>query len=582
MLDGLVMVRLRTLLPELHAARKAMAARRHNKAREHVFWRHFAPFSGHSPLPDCVAASLLAAFLLATFTCSCLSSGVTVITHGYNSDVNGWVTGMADAIPAYPTFPGTNVTTYKVTLTTDGNGNYFYQVSRTNGVAPFVSKSGEIIVKLDWSQMAGGTGTYDLSTYDVAWAASWVLLQTNTIAELNGHALAELPIHLVGHSRGGSLVAEISRLLGTNGVWIDHLTTLDPHPLNNDGNTDPFFPTDASANHIYANVLFGDNYWQNLASGFFDPTGEAVSGAYNRQLTTLPGGYNNTSSVSPYHSNVHLWYHGTASLTTPTSDTEASISSSERQTWWTGYEEQGTNAGFEYSLIGRGNRLSTDQPVGPGFPAIRDGNNQWWDLGAGTSSNRTPLSSNSGQWPNIIKFNLAGTNVVTAGTAVATKFYYQYGGAFSNIAYQIYLDPDSNPYNSNATSVLQGSLTNTGTGSVYAMNANLDASAVAPGTYKMYAAISDGAHTRYLYAPDPVQIILGRQAPILDIAGSLSTKFRIGITGIPGETVVLQSSISLQSWLPVATNTLTSGRWVYTNASPASGSALFYRAVLSP
>ena len=255
---------------------------------------------------------------------SAWAAGVTIITHGYNGDVTGWITAMADEIPVYyhsyhePGL-GTNLTIYTLTLTTDGS-NYYYQWARDSGGAPVTTDTGEIIIKLDWSQMAGGTAPYDISTYKVAAVVSYVLLQTNAIADLNGHALAEYPIHLIGHSRGGSLMSQLSYILGTNGVWVDELTTLDPHPLNNDGNNDyPVTVVDAPV-RVYANVLYADDDWQNLGDGTFVPDGEPVAGAYVRRLYSLAGGYPpawyDFINAYEYHSNVHLWYYGTMDLKT--------------------------------------------------------------------------------------------------------------------------------------------------------------------------------------------------------------------------------------------------------------------------
>ncbi len=119
----------------------------------------------------------------------------------------------------------------------------------------------------------------------MAAAVSQVILLTNLTPEL-GTAMRSpnFPIHpSLAYSRGGSLVAEISRQLGTNGIWVDHVTTLDPYPVNNDGNSDfPASVVDAPAKYTYANVLFADNYWQDLGVGLYlgDPDGEPpVSGA---------------------------------------------------------------------------------------------------------------------------------------------------------------------------------------------------------------------------------------------------------------------------------------------------------------
>jgi hypothetical protein len=498
------------------------------------------------------------------------AAGVTIITHGYDGNVNGWISGMAGRIPLYSRFPGANFTTYTITLTTDGNSNYFYQWQRTNS-APSATDSGEIIVKLDWSQMAGGSGTYDISTYDVATIASFVLLQTNAISDLGGHALAEFPIHLIGHSRGGSLVSEIGHLLATNGVWVDHLTTLDPHPLNNDGFVDPIGVTDASV-RTYATVLFHDNYWED--SNFY-PYGETVAGSYSRYLTSLSGGY------SSAHSDVHLWYHGTIDWRTPASDTEASITSTERNSWWVAYEQKGTNAGFEYSLIGGSNRLSSSQPLGPGTPAIRDGYNQKWDLGAGTANNRTALGTNNGSWASLIRFDRLETNQVAQGQSIPLKFYYQWAQpATSNGNVSIYLDEDPNALNGNQKLLFQMNVPGTTMTNVNAVTVSVPllATNAAPGKHWLLATINNGSQTRFLYAPETVQVI---QIPTLDIAQISATKFRIGVNGQTNETIVLESSLDLMGWQPLATNTLTTSRWVYTNSPPSGASKLFYRAKLA-
>jgi hypothetical protein len=71
------------------------------------------------------------------------------------------------------------------------------------------------------------------------------------------------------------------------------------------------------------------------------------------------------------------------------------------------------------------------------------------------------------------------------------------------------------------------------------------------------------------------------QPPSLEIYHSMSLQVNtIAVNGAAGQTVVLESSTNLQTWLPLATNTLASDRWAYQDARPDSGKPKFYRVAL--
>lgn len=497
---------------------------------------------------------------------SASSAGVTLVTHGFNGNVTDWVIPMCNKIAQYHSIPGTNVSIYQISVTQPSPGVYSVSQTFLDGVSATVSDSGEILLALDWSSLSSG-GT---PTTAIASATAGALLNPSFMPDMNGHALAELPLHLVGHSRGGSVITELARYLGAQGVWVDQVTTLDPHPVSGFG--DPPITN-------YANILFADNYWQNLGDGLFVPNGQAVAGAYNRQLTNLNGGYSSS------HSDVHLWYHGTIELTTPASDTQATITSTERTNWWTSLEQAGTNAGFLYGLIGGGNRFSTLEPAGTGLGRIVDGMNKVWDLGAGVSPNRSRLPVDNGAWPNLLRLNLTSTNVLPADQQLSAAFYYQFGPNTATTAQlQLFLDPDSNPYGANQILIGSSTLSGTGTNNVYFTTASASPNpAIAPpGTYSLFARITAGSLSRYFYAPQKVTLTPSRQAPVLLSALATNDVFQFTVSGYPGQTIVIQASQDLAQWTPLRTNTLTETTWLVVDPASATLPRRYYRAVLAP
>jgi len=400
-------------------------------------------------------------------------AGVTVIAHGHTTGTApAWIYSMRNAIADQVLGSAPGVVYAVIT------------VSRSLAVTvpPLTTETNEVLAVLDWSaaQMR--------PTTEVAEAI---------VDEFIGSGYAELPIHLIGHSRGGSLVSEMARLFGEQGIWVDHVTTLDPHPVA---------PLKDAPVHVYENTLFADNYWRadgddplKAAGVFYDFDGESVTGAYNRYLTEFDDsdaaddlGYNEE------HSDVHLWYHGTIDLTAQAYDGTEYITWEMRHAWWTDTENEGATAGFYYSRLVGGGRIS-------------DGYHDNIELGG--SGSRQLVDLTNAVWPNIITFDVRqdggpldpGPNTVSVGTLLELDYTCQDYDSPSEV--NILLDTDRNPYNG-VGDIVYGTDHDAIGDAILGKSVPWDTSNMIPGTeWYLLAAIGDGAHIRYLYARQSVSFV---------------------------------------------------------------------------
>ena len=229
--------------------------------------------------------------------------------------------------------------------------------------------------------------------------------------------------------------------------------------------------------------------------------------------------------------------------------------------------------------------MSEVEPAGTGTGRIRDGYNQVWDLGAGNIANRSPLPADNGAWPNLLRLDVTGPSQFSVDSPVPIAFYDQFGSGPTAVAtVRFFLDPDANPYDANEIDLGQLTLSGTGTNNVAFNSTNLvlNPAVTPPGMYSLFAAISDGVHMRYLYAPETLAIDPSRQAPVLLAPGVQNDQFRFTVSGFPGQIVIVQASTNLVQWDSLATNTLTGTTLDYAEQPGAGQPQRFYRAVLGP
>jgi hypothetical protein len=404
-------------------------------------------------------------------------TGVTLITHGFGGGIGDWVTTMANVV-AQQTGPLASQPRLKMTVTDTGQQGSPISVSTSvmPGSPPISSwGSREVLVLLDWSSIAGSfSNFYTRTTGAIGAAVANALLAPTGVAGFN-IPLAQLPMHMIGHSRGASLVSEISRGLAQRGVAVDQLTYLDPHPV--DGVNEPLgMNFNDAPMRVYDNVTFADDYWRTDGANSLDFTGEAVAGAANLQLTeSVMSGSGNGYSTE--HSDVHLWYHGTIAPPAgpfQNSDGGASVGAN----WYAAPHPRRDSTGGRYTRIAN----SGTRPAA-GLKS------------AGATREAVALTvTGANVWDNVFIAGLSSDTTVVQGTNVTVPI--QFVDANDDATITVGFDRDDDPYNgvfgstSVATSTIAGE-------SFFAQVPTTNSS----GGFRVFAKISNGTTTRYWYAP---------------------------------------------------------------------------------
>ncbi len=353
-------------------------------------------------------------------------------------------------------------------------------ISHKSGSATFdTASTGEVVVTVDWSDISGLTPAHP--TELVADVLVSGLVSTYPGIGISS-PLAEVPIHLIGHSRGASVVGALAENLGKRGIWVDQVTHLDTHPITIDwGEFGDFSVTE--------NVVFADSYWRE--GGFTVPNGEEVDGAYNGKLNDdyLNGDDIGYGGLSDQHSDVHLWYHGTIDTVNGFSDGSEIISATEAPEWYSsanGMPGPRDEVGYNFSRIGGGTRPSSGL--------------------ASEGADRVPLSlslSGSNVWDNVEILGFSDNQSVIQGNDIGVSLRYEDRNWDATVT--VGYDTDANPYNSNSVAGVnqQSEVTAWHTNPMYF---ELSTGGLAAADYYVFTKITNNTHTRYFYAPGKVTV----------------------------------------------------------------------------
>lgn len=411
-----------------------------------------------------------------------LLAGLTLITHGFQAfgDRPGWLDSWQDAVAQRVDPTGADASRYEIFI-----GENSADIGKYDPDTPAIDQtaSGEVIVTLDWAERSNDFflfGDGSGSTTDII-AAEVLPYLTNVFPAIGITApLAQLPIHLVGHSRGASFAVELARELGERGAWVEQVSLLDPHPLvaGQDAYVDPDEADPPIT--LTENVYFADNLWREDGDAL-DVNGEPVDGALNFELDDAildNGGY------SLGHSDTHLFYYGTIDLSLDAQEDGTPVPDG----WYPAHGVARDAVGFAYTRIAGG---------------LDDIDSAFVAAPFGGDAARHALVRSGPQWPNVMVD--APGETFYRGERVVLSLRYQ--DVDSAAAIRAVLDTDRNPFNGDAGTVL-GDVNVDPTGdAILTTELNWTVAAGLSGPYYIRAAIDDGGRQRFSYAAETITIV---------------------------------------------------------------------------
>jgi hypothetical protein len=431
--------------------------------------------------PDPYAPSIATVLLAYTFPVELqplesrrLFASVTLITHGYEPTgvASPWISFLGSAMAAR--FPsGADV--YRMTISgTGANAKVasFVPVS-TASSAP----RADAVVLLDWAASSSvnfATLSASTSSTQIAQLVAPELLAAQSNFGPRTTPLGELPVHLIGHSRGASVVSELAKALGQRGLWVDQVTTLDPRPV----------PPDPDV-RAWSNVLFADNYYEQTDSSII-LDGSAVTGAANVNLSSA---FSNLTGLGQAHNAVPIYYGGTA-------NTGASS-----------FAGTGIDSGWYASpLPGRGvTGVAYSEGLG-GSGAVARPLDGLRFAGGASRSGVSVSASGAERWDNINVTAPAGPTSVPQGAGVNVSFRFEDVNGDATTSY--YLDTDTSPYDGlGVPAPLTSGPPSASSSGATAYQTTLSTASLPVGNYYLAAKIESAAHTRYDYSLFPITVL---------------------------------------------------------------------------